>query len=393
MQRWILHVDMDEFFAAVEKLDNPELRGKPLLIGGDPKGRGVVATASYEARVFGCHSAMPMSQAVRLCPQAIIIHPRGRRYGDVSEQIFDTLHRFSPLVEPLSIDEAFLDVTGCLRLLGEPADIARQIKQAIRDEVGLTASLGVAPNKFLAKLASDLKKPDGLVVIRPDEIQQVLDPLPVRRLWGCGPAMEKEFARLGIKTIGQVRRMGGETLKRSLGSSGEHFWRLSQGIDDRAVTPGEQAKSIGQEETFARDVGQIGQLRQVLLGQVEEVARRLRRAGLKARTVSLKIRYGDFTTLSRSATLPEITDQTQELWQSAAGLLDAWAAKDFRPLRLLGVSASNLSAQAARQLSLFDSQRDQKQESLDQAVDAINRKFGRKAVRRAGADHTRAEEE
>lgn len=385
-RRCILHVDMDEFFAAVEKLDHPELRGKCLLVGGDPAGRGVVSTASYEARVFGCRSAMPMAKALRLCPHAIVLPVRGKRYGEVSEHIFDILGRFSPLVEPVSIDEAFLDVTGCRRLLGEGPEIARLIKQAIRDEAGLTASLGVAPNKFLAKLASDLKKPDGLVVIREGEVQQVLDPLPIRRLWGCGPAAEKVFDRLGIKTIGQVRRMPLEVLTRAFGSGGEHFWRLAHGMDDRPVEGGGQAKSLGQEETFAVDVGDLATLRQVLLGQVEEVARRLRRHGLLARTVTLKIRHGDFTTLTRSATLPAPTHQTQVLWEAAGGILDEWAAKGFKPLRLLGVTASNLEAEAGRQLALFEAPEDPRQQRLDQTLDRITRKFGRKAVRRAGGE-------
>ena len=377
---------MDEFFAAVEKLDHPELRGKCLLVGGDPKGRGVVSTASYEARAFGCHSAMPMAKAIRLCPHAIILPVNGRRYGEVSDHIFDILGRFSPLVEPLSIDEAFLDVTGCLRLMGEGPVIGRRIKQAIRDETGLTASLGVAPNKYLAKLASDLKKPDGLVVIREEDVEQVLKDLPVRRLWGCGPAVEKTFDRLGIKTIGQVRRMPLEVLTRALGSSGEHFWRLAHGMDDRPVEGGGQAKNIGQEETFAVDVADREQLRQVLLSHVEEVARRLRRHALAARTVTLKIRHGDFTTLTRSETLPSPTNQTQALWEASRGILEAWAGKGFKPLRLLGMTASNLTALEGRQLSLFGAEGDRKQEQLDQTLDAINRKFGRKAVRRAGGD-------
>ncbi|RPI59994.1 MAG: DNA polymerase IV [Planctomycetaceae bacterium] len=383
MDRQIIHVDMDEFFAAVEKIDRPELAGKPLLVGGAADKRGVVATASYEARAFGCHSAMPMAKAVRLCPQAIVLPVRGQRYGEISDSIFDIFHRFSPLVEPLSIDEAFLDVTGCQRLLGPAEEIARKIKQAVRTEIGLTASLGVAPNKFLAKLASDLKKPDGLVVIRPAEVQALLDNLPVTKLWGVGPAAAKLFTRLNVRTIGQLRRVGLDVMKSTFGSSGEHFWDLAHGRDDRSVEPDSQAKSIGHEDTFAVDIGDLDDLRRVLLGQVEQVGRRLRRHELKARTVTLKLRYGDFTTLTRSRTMPTATSTTAALWQAAEELFTAWAGKDFRPLRLLGMTASNLGT-GSGQLSLFDQAQADKQEKLDKTLDDITNRFGNKAVRRGG---------
>ena len=373
---------MDEFFAAVEKLDRPELRGKPLLIGGDPRGRGVVSTASYEARPFGCRSAMPMSQAMRLCPQAIVLPVRMERYSQISRQVFEVIERFSPLVEPLSIDEAFLDVTGSQRLLGDAVQIGRKIKQAIKDDVGLTASLGVAPNKFLAKLASDLQKPDGLVVITEETVHQVLDDLPVSRLWGVGPASEKALARLNLRTIGQIRKMPPDVLVRALGSAGEHYWRLANGMDDRPVEGGGQAKSVGQEETFVQDVADMTHLRNVLLEQVQQVAGRLRKHKLMARTVTLKIRYGDFTTITRSASFDEPTDQTEQLWRKAISIFEKWASADRRPLRLLGMTASNLCPQEGRQLSLFDDAPSQKQSKLDTAVDDINRRFGRDAIRR-----------
>ncbi len=382
MDRRIIHIDMDEFFAAVEKLDHPDLRGKPLLIGGQADARGVVATASYEARPFGCHSAMPMAKAVRLCPNAIVLPVRHERYSQVSRQIFDVLDRFSPLIEPLSIDEAFLDVTGCERLMGPAPEIAMQIKRAVREEVGLTASLGVAPNKFLAKLASDLKKPDGLVVIEEQDIHDVLDGLPVSKLWGVGPAAGKVFHRLGIQTIGQVRRMPLEVLVRAFGqSSAEHYHRLANGLDDRPVVSEGQAKSIGHEETFAHDVGDLQELRNVLLQQVEQVGQRLRKHQLRAKTVSLKIRYGDFTTISRSKSLPCATDATQELWQAASDLLEQWARQDFRPLRLLGVTSSNLTGACGGQLSLFDYAKAQKDRQLDRALDDIASRFGNGKVR------------
>ncbi|NLF31168.1 MAG: DNA polymerase IV [Planctomycetes bacterium] len=382
MDRHILHVDMDEFFAAVEKLDRPELRGRPLLVGGDPAARGVVSTASYEARRFGCHSAMPMARAVRLCPQAIVLPVRMRRYAAVSEQVFAIFDRFSPAVEPLSIDEAFLDVTGCRRLLGEAEHIAGEIRRAIRDELHLTASVGVAPNKFLAKVASDLNKPDGLTVITPGTIRATLDPLPIRKLWGVGPAAAERLAVLGVATIGDLRRLGPRLLHDRLGEAGDHLARLAEGRDDRPVTPDGQARSIGQEQTFATDVADLDLLRQILADQVDHVARRLRRGRLRARTVTLKLRYGDFTTLTRSATRPEPTDLSDDLRAMAQALLTAWARQSFAPLRLLGATASGLSAAAGRQLELFADPARQKARRVDEALDAIQARFGKDSVRR-----------
>lgn len=381
--RSILHVDMDEFFAAVEKLDNPALRGKPILVGGDPKGRGVVSTASYEARVFGCHSAMPMSVALRLCPHAIVIPVHGKRYAEVSRAVFEILGRFTPLVEPLSIDEAFMDVSGCGRLYGPAIEIARQIKDSVRSETGLTASVGVAPNMFLAKLASDLEKPDGLVVITPETLHEILDPLPMRKLWGVGPAAEKRLKRLHIETIGDIRRLGLPVLKRILGALGEHAWRLADGRDDRVVEPDSLAKSIGQEQTFAVDVGEIEELRRILLMQIEHVGWRLRRSGLHARTVTLKLRYADFTTITRASTLAEPTDLTDDLWRAASRILDAWARHDLRPLRLLGATCSHFTV-SSQQIPLFGGDRAEKLHRIDRTIDGLADKYGHQAVRRAG---------
>jgi DNA polymerase-4 len=381
MVRTILHVDMDEFFAAVEKLDNPQLRGKCLLIGGDARKRGVVATASYEARVFGCHSAMPMAKAVRLCPHAIVLAPRGRRYREISGQVFEIFERFTPLIEPLSCDEAFLDLTGCERLLGDGPAAARAIKNAIRSEIGLTASVGVGPNKFLAKLASDLEKPDGLSVLTPENLRATLDPLPVGRIWGLGPTAADKLARVGVRTIGQLLAASGDMLRRRLGSAADHYLALARGEDDRQVIPDSRAKSLGQEQTFAQDIGSADELRGVLLEQVEHVARRLRRHKLQARSVHLKLRYGDFTTVSRSATLDEPTDLTALLWQRAAMLFDKWARTSLTPLRLLGFSVSELSGQAGRQLELFaPPASDQRHGRVDQAIDTIADRFGPGAI-------------
>jgi DNA polymerase-4 len=384
MDRWIIHADMDEFFAAVEKLDNPALRGKPLLIGGDPSARGVVATASYEARAFGCHSAMPMARAVRICPDAIVIPARGGRYGEASEEIFEVMGEFTPLIERLSIDEAFLDVSGCERLLGPPPKVAFEIKRRIKSRTGLTVSVGVAPNKFLAKLASDLEKPDGLTIITPESIHEVLDPLGIRKLWGVGPAAEKQFAKLNIRTIGQLRHASPDMIRARLGEGGEHFQRLSAGLDDRPVIPDTEAKSIGQEQTFRTDIDDIDELARVLLAQTQQVARRLRRNQLKARTITLKLRYGDFTTLTRSSTFDAPTDVTELLWRQARGLLDKWSASQYHPLRLLGVTVSQLTGTGGVQGSLFSDPTEAKQQRIDQAVDAIANRFGDSAIHRGG---------
>lgn len=384
MGRRIIHVDMDEFFAAVEKLDNPELAGKCILVGGDPKGRGVVSTASYEARQFGCHSAMPMATAVRLCPHAIVLPVRGQRYGQISREVFEIFERFSPMIEPLSIDEAFIDVTGCERLHGPAERIARDIQAAIADELHLSASIGVAPNKFLAKLASDLDKPAGLVVITEQTIHDILDPLPVTKLWGVGKRAAEELARLNIQTIGQLRRTDPAVLADRFGQAGEHFANLANGIDDRPVTPDGQAKSISAETTFAQDIAECDELRRILSQQVEQVARRLRRAGVKARTITLKLRTGDFTTITRSRTFGEATDLTDTLRQAAKGLLAQWSSQRFAPLRLIGITASQLTG-GGGQLSLFDNGEDRaRKRRIDQAVDRIVERFGPESVQRGG---------
>ena len=379
-QRQIIHVDMDEFFAAVEKLDRPELRGKCLLVGGSAQHRGVVATASYEARQFGCHSAMPMAMAVRLCPHAIVIPVRGDRYAELSQLIFAIFDRFTPLVEPLSIDEAFLDVTGCRRLLGEGPQIAAAVKKAVRDETGLTASLGVAPNKFLAKLASDMDKPDGLTVIRPQDIDRVLPPLPVRRLWGIGQVTAEKLGKIGVRTIGDLRGQSMAWLERQFGSEAQRYFDLARGIDTRPVVPDGEAKSIGHEQTFEVNVADGDEVRRVLLDQVEQVARRLRKSGLYSRGISLKIRYGDFQTISRSQTFESPTDATAELWQAARGLFDHWP---FEPVRLIGVAAERLS-KAQGQMPLFADQGKELQKKLDSVTDRINDKYGSRTIRRGG---------
>ncbi|HZZ44559.1 MAG TPA: DNA polymerase IV [Tepidisphaeraceae bacterium] len=383
LARTILHVDMDAFFAAVEQLDDPALRGKPLLIGSD-RPRGVVATASYEARPFGCRSAMPMAVAKRLCPQAIIVPVRMSRYREVSDHLFRILDDFSPVVEPVSVDEAFMDMTGMDRLAGSGEQIAVRLRRRIREELHLTASVGVAPNKFLAKLASDLKKPDGLTVVTAEDIDHILPPLPVTRIWGIGPKTADRLAGMNIKTIGDLRRMPGEFFSREFGEDGERFRRLIHGEDDRAVHPDSEARSISHETTFEEDITDPQHLRDVLLDQVENVARRCRKHGLRAGTIRLKIRIGGFKTFSRSRTLAEPTHTTAELWSHSLSLLDEWLRDSFQPVRLLGMAAASFTT-GSEQLTLFSAESNAKQKHIDTAVDRITAKFGKSAIRRGGA--------
>ncbi len=381
--RHIIHADMDGFFAAVEQLDKPELRCKPVLVGGDPKGRGVVSTASYEARRFGCHSAMPMASAIRLCPQAVIVRPRMARYSEMSKQVFDVFEQFTPLVESLSIDEAFLDLTGSIRLLGPPDAIAVKLKQEVRERTGLTVSVGVASNKFLAKLASDQKKPDGLVIVSQDEIRDFLNPLPISRMWGIGKATLPRLERIAIHTFGDAVGLSKTEWQNLFGQNGERFWHLVRGSDDRPVVPDRAAKSISHEVTFPVDIADHDHLRAVILDQTDHVAHRLRRHGLTARTVTLKIRSDDFTTITRRATAQDPTDETDVLWQLASTLFAAWERQNPPPVRLIGVGLSQFSSCEDRPLGLFDKPNHDSQ-ALDQAVDTICDRFGDQAIRRGG---------
>jgi DNA polymerase-4 len=380
--RAILHVDMDAFYASVEQLDFPELRGRPVLVGyAGP--RGVVAAASYESRAFGCRSAQPMAVALRHCPHAVVQPVRFARYREISEHVFGIMEACTPLVEPLSLDEAFLDVTASQRLLGEPETIARRVKDAVRSDTGLTASVGVSGNKFLAKLASDLQKPDGLCVIHLEDASATLAPLAVTRLWGVGPKTAQRLAGIGIKTIGDLRKLPPEALAARVGEEeAEHYRRLSAGLDDRPVIPDREAKSVGQEQTFGADLEDPQAVRDVLLEQVEQVGRRLRKHGLLARAVVVKIRFGQFQTITRRSTLPDVTDATSALWHAARDLFDAWASAGFRPVRLIGMSATEF-ATGAMQLPLFADPHSQKQRRLDAVLDQISGRFGTDAIRRA----------
>ena len=373
---------MDAFYASVEQYDHPELRGRAVIVGGDPHGRGVVSAASYEARAFGVHSAMPMAQALRRCPHAAVLPVRMERYAEVSQVIGAIFERYTPLVEPISLDEAFLDVTGSTNLFGSAEQIGRTIKDEIREQTHLTASVGIATNKFLAKLASDLEKPDGFVIIDEHNKQAILDPLPVGRIWGVGKVTEKALRTHGIDTIAQLRHSTPAELTAIVGHGAAELLRLARGEDDRPVEPDRQRKSVSSEQTFATDVSDAAVLLSVLLEQVEEVAHRLRRGHLKARTVTLKLRYGDFRTVTRSDTLGEATNVTQSLWEAAERIFRRWRARSAGPLRLLGMAASGLQDERAGQQLLFADPREEKLKKLDQAVDRIRDRYGKNAVRR-----------
>lgn len=378
----ILHVDMDAFYASVEERDRPELAGKPLIVGGTPEGRGVVAAANYAVRKFGVHSAMPTSTALKRCPQAIVLRPRMAHYAEISTSIREIFSRYTPLVEPLSLDEAFLDVTGSEGLFGPAVDIAVQIKRDIQQTLRLVASVGVAPNKFLAKIASDLDKPDGLVVVEADRIQEFLAPLPVGRLWGVGRVTNRTLDQLGIATIGQLGQLPVEELRRHFGQSGEHLWQLANGIDNRAVVPDRDAKSISHETTFPADIDDADVLRSWLLDLTEQVARRLRQHKLRGRIVQIKLRFADFRTIVRSKTLPQATHSTDTLWETAADLLTT-NLQPQQPLRLLGIGVSALeSAQQTQQLLFDDSEAPTE---LDNVADSIRERFGSGALKRGSS--------
>jgi DNA polymerase-4 len=390
----ILHIDMDAYYASVETRDRPELAGQPVIVGGTPEGRGVVSAANYEARRYGVHSAMPAARAKRMCPHAIFLRPRMEHYADVSRQIQEIFHRYTPLVEPLSLDEAFLDVTASESLFGTTEVIGRKIKDQILQGLGLVASVGVAPNKFLAKVASDLDKPDGFVIVDPERIQQFLDPLPIGRLWGVGPVTQEVFKRLGVRTIFDVRRLPRQTLQRHFGDHGRHLWELSRGMDQRRVIPDREAKSISHETTFAEDIDDTEVLREWVIELTEQVARRLRRNGLCGRTVQLKVRFSDFKTITRSTTLPHATNSTHQIWQAASQMLATRLPVEHLAVRLLGVGVSGFGSSKRNQLSLFTDESQVAQSSLDEAADEIRERFGSGSIGRAsglgrrGSEHS-----
>jgi nucleotidyltransferase/DNA polymerase involved in DNA repair len=382
--RTILHVDMDAFYASVEQRDHPELRGKPVIVGADPKGghgRGIVATCSYEARRYGVHSAQPISRAWKLCPEGVYVQPDMEKYLRASHSVMAILLDFSDLVEQVSVDEAFVDVGGSESLLGSGVDIARKIKARIQSEQRLTASVGVAANKFVAKVASDLRKPDGLVVVAPGEEREFLAPLPVRCLWGVGPKTEGVFKGLGIERIGQLAQFERSDMAKWFGRHGDHLWQLACGIDDRPVVPEEGFKSIGHEITFDRDRDDWGVVHQTVLHLSEKVAHRLRSHGARARTISIKFREADFTTCTRRITLSSPVDTSEAIFPVALKMVQS-VFKPGTPVRLLGVSGSNLETAAAGQLSLFDD-RGTRRRKLAAAIDDITQRYGDRIITRA----------
>jgi len=377
--RAIIHLDMDAFYAAVEVLDAPELRGKPVIVGGS-KERGVVSSASYEARKFGVHSAQPIATAARLCPQGVFLPVRMWRYQEVSQHIFRIFQGFSPLVEPLSLDEAFLDVTGSTRLFGTPEEIARKIKEQVVEETGLTVSAGVAPSKFVAKIASDMQKPDGLTVVPEGKVKAFLEPLPIEKLWGVGKATRKTLANLGVKTIGDLGLLSSKLLMKKLGKQGLHLYLLAKGVDQREVEPEREVKSIGHEDTYPMDISDLGEARKQLLSLANRVAKRLRRYGFVGRTVTLKVKYFDFVQITRSITLGEPTDDSRKIFQTCCDLLGKTEVGK-RPVRLLGISLSQLSdSDETKQLALFTEADPDKRRRLNRALDTISEKFGDEAI-------------
>ncbi|MDP4506401.1 DNA polymerase IV [Nonomuraea turcica] len=375
----ILHVDMDAFFASVELLERPELRGHPVIVGS-PAGRGVVLSATYEARAFGVHSAMPMSRARRLCPQATIIPPSHGKYSEVSKGVMEIFHSITPLVEPIASDEAFLDVGGARRRLGSSAAVAAMIREQVLDRYGITCSVGVASSKFVAKLASKQCKPDGLLVVPADQVVDFLHPLPVSALWGVGERTEQSLVRLGIRTVGDLARVPPTTLQRELGqAAGGHLAALAWGRDERPVSAHVPDKSIGNEETFATDVDDPEVIRRELLRLSERVAARMRKAGHVGRTVCVKLRRADFTTITRSRTLREATDVAQVIYATACELYRAAGLERVR-LRLVGVRMENLrpAEEATRQLGLGE--RETGWREAEQAMDKAIRRFGPDAV-------------
>lgn len=373
-----MHVDMDAFFVSVELRTRPELRGKPVIVGF-PGERSVVLSGSYEARAFGVKSAMPMAVAMRMCPQAVIIEPRHKLYYEVSAELMAIFESITALVEPLSVDEAFLDVTGALRRLGPPRGIGELIRRRVAAELGITASVGIAESKFVAKIASTRCKPDGLLLIGPDETVPYLHSLPVSALWGVGAKTGEVLAKMGIRTVADVAATPVSALKKVLGATGEHVHRLAWGIDPRPVTPVRLEKSIGAEETFAVDTADDALLHRELLRLSHRTAARLRTSGMVARTVALKLRFADFSTVTRSRTMQTPVDSAQLIYSVAQQLLASLGSRAMA-VRLVGVRAEQLenASRTSRQLS-FD-RRDENWRAAEQALDEVTRRFGSNSI-------------
>lgn len=374
---------MDAFYASVEIRDNPDLLGKPIVVGGSPTGRGVVAAASYEARKFGVHSAMPASQVLRRCPNAIFVKPRMEHYAAASRKIREIFYRYTSLVEPLSLDEAFLDVTGCEKLFGSAESIAKQIKKDIASELRLIASAGVAPNKYLAKVASDLDKPDGFVVVDETNVLEFLKPLSIKRIWGVGKKCAAKFESIGVRTIGDLHHFSVKQLQPMFGVNAQHFWNLARGLDDRLVVSDRVAKSISHETTFSQDVTHREVLEAWAIELMGQVGRRLRRQEIKGRTVQIKLRYSDFHTITRAITLSEPTNISKSLIDAANDLIVKELSPVHSPIRLLGAGVNNLTRREMTQQTLFEQEDTSKHSEIDKVTDEILSKFGNASVRSA----------
>ncbi len=380
--RAILHVDMDAFYASIEQRDDPGLKGRPVIVGGT-SGRGVVAAASYEVRKFGVHSAMPMTTALRLCPHAICVTPRMQVYKEVSNQIFQIFHEFTPLVEGLSLDEAFLDVTASLPLMGDAVSIARSIKRRIQETTRVTASVGVAPNKLVAKIASDMKKPDGLTVVTPENVRDTLGALSIRRLPGLGRKTGAQVEEVGIHTLAELRGASDAVLWPIFGRYTRRIRERAAGIDDRPVVPDHEEKSISAEDTFFQDIGDPARLQTEIARLADRTCTRLRKKSLTAACVTVKIRRKDFTTFTRQTRVSPATNDTRAITKVATTLLSTWLAENpGAKIRLLGVGVSHLAE--VDQLDLFTAPTTNAATPLDTALDAIRQKFGPKALTRAG---------
>ena len=380
----IIHVDMDAFYASVEEREQPALKGRPVIVGGSAEGRGVVAAANYAARKFGIYSAMPTSQAMRLCPEVIQLPVQMELYSKVSHQIHEIFFRYTPEIEPLSLDEAFLDVSASLRLFGTANEIGKRIKQEIESELSLIASVGIAPSKFVAKIASDIDKPNGFKEILAGEVQDFLDPLPVSRLWGVGKVTSAEFERLGIRTVKQVRHQQLEAMQYRFGKFGQHIWELANGIDPRKVVTDHRAKSISNETTFATDIVDSTVLKTILMDLTEQVMFRLRKQGFHCNTVQIKVRSADFKTITRSQTLTDASQSTQVIWQHALSLLNNALDNRKGAIRLVGVGVSGLCKSTAivKQHDLFPSGNEEQQTVIDKLADGIKSRFGKDCIQR-----------
>ncbi|WP_196593700.1 DNA polymerase IV [Pectinatus sottacetonis] len=377
MERYVMHVDMDAFFASVEQVDNPELKGKPVIVGGN-KERGVVSTASYEARKYGVHSAMSSVKAHKLCPQGIFLPVRHERYHEISQQIFLLFQEFSPIVEPLSIDEAFLDITGMEGIYGNLKKYAADLKQRILAQTGIYASVGIAPNKFLAKIASDLDKPDGLVIIDHGQEKNFIANLPITKLWGVGSKTADKLYNMGCSKVKNILQVDRQLLKNTFGEkTAVHLWQLANGIDEREVKTGREVKSIGNEQTFDEDIVERSIINKKFLELAEKVGWRLRQKKVKAKTISIKVRTDSFITYTRSVTLSKSTNFDETLYHAAQRLFAGLSFKGR--IRLLGLTGSNLSAFEEQSLFVNDEKKDQ----LYKTIDQIKKRFGINSITKA----------